>query len=405
MKRILFSTMLTLVVISAIAQDNQKFGIRFSGFLRTDLVMDTRKTVESREGYFSFFPKDVDLNDRGEDQNAVSNFSQYSMASRLRGNITGPDAFGAKITGVLEGDFTGPSNLVNNGFRLRLAYIQMDWKNTRLMIGQNWHAFTIIDAFPNTLALNTGAPFHAFSRQPQIQLQQKMGDFKVIGAISTQRDFVSNGPETPGVNYMRYSMIPDVTAQLHYKIGDHLVGVATEYKMLSPRTVTDSGYIHKETIQSKAALVFSKFQFGNLRWVTQAIYGENLFDQLMIGGYGVSTQDSITDIREYSPLAQYSLWTDLNYTHKMLHFGVFAGFLKNIGSQEEIIGEIYSRGKDLDYIYRVAPRVSVVQGKLSFIVEGEYTVAAYGEHNEFVRVEESSEVANFRLSIAAVYKF
>ncbi len=412
MKKILFSMMLALIMMTAVAQEKQKFGIRFSGFVRSDYVMDTRKTVEAREGYFSFYPKNVELDVEGVDKNAIANFSQYSMASRLRGSITGPNAFGAKTSGVIEGDFTGPSNLDNNGFRLRLAYVQMDWKTTRLLIGQTWHPFTIIEAFPKTLALNTGAPFHAFSRQPQIQLHQKVGDLKFIGVASFQRDFKSAGPNQTASNpagasveYIRYSMLPDLTAQVHYNIGGHIVGAAVEYKRLTPRTVTDSNYFHKETIDSKAALVFGKFQFGNLRWVTQAVYGENLYDHLMLGGYGVSAIDPETDIREYSPLAQCSFWTDLNYEMKHVHFGVFGGYLKTIGSQEEIVGKVYGRGCNIDYIYRVAPRVSLIHGKMAFIAEGEYTVAAYGTPDEFCRISESSEVANFRLSVSAVYKF
>ena len=64
------------------------------------------------------------------DINAKSGFNILSIQSRLTGKITGPDAFGAKTSGQLEGEFFGTADSDVNGFRLRHAFVKLDWENT-----------------------------------------------------------------------------------------------------------------------------------------------------------------------------------------------------------------------------------------------------------------------------------
>jgi hypothetical protein len=113
-------------------------------------------------------------------------------------NITGPDAFGAKTKGFIEGEFFGPNlNGVTqagdlygmNGFRLRHAFVKLSWTNTDLQIGQYWHPMFVTGCFPGTISFNTGAPFQPFSRNPQVRLTHKIGNVSIIGAVMSQTDF------------------------------------------------------------------------------------------------------------------------------------------------------------------------------------------------------------------------
>ncbi|MGC9344756.1 MAG: hypothetical protein ACP5E3_18760, partial [Bacteroidales bacterium] len=122
------------------AQDeNSNFGIRFSGFVKNDFILDTQQTVSVREGHFLLYPADEYLDRNGEDINARANFNYLSIQSRLTGKITGPDAFGAKTSGILEGAFFGATNSDINGFRLRHAFVKLSWTSTELLLGQYWH--------------------------------------------------------------------------------------------------------------------------------------------------------------------------------------------------------------------------------------------------------------------------
>ena len=62
----------------------------------------------------------IDMNDL----NANPSFHILNIQTRLRGDITGPDAFGAKTSGAIEAEFFGTSESDLNGFRLRHAYVQ-----------------------------------------------------------------------------------------------------------------------------------------------------------------------------------------------------------------------------------------------------------------------------------------
>lgn len=56
MKKLLFTAITALFVVVAVAQDQPKFGIDFTGFVKTDIIWDSRQTTSIREGHFLLFP-------------------------------------------------------------------------------------------------------------------------------------------------------------------------------------------------------------------------------------------------------------------------------------------------------------------------------------------------------------
>ncbi|MCD4696911.1 MAG: hypothetical protein K8S16_11805, partial [Bacteroidales bacterium] len=154
-----------LIILTAIlpflgnAQDDKKFGIKFSGFVKSDIFYDSRQTVDIREGHFLLYPKNEYLDENGKDINAVSKFNILAIQTRLKGVITGPDAFGAKTSGLIEGAFFGNIGTDINGFRLRHAFVKLSWEKTELLVGQFWHPMFVTSCFPGTVSFNTGVPF------------------------------------------------------------------------------------------------------------------------------------------------------------------------------------------------------------------------------------------------------
>ena len=122
----------------------------------------------------------------------------------------------------------------------------------------------------------------------------------------------------------------------------------------------------------------------------------------MLGGYAVSVKVSLTGIEDYIDINTYSFWTDLSYG-KGFSFGVFAGLIKNLGSNEIINGNYYSQGSNFDKVYRVSPRMHVDSGKASFAAEIEYTSAYYGMPDNKGKVLNSSAVSNTRFLVATYY--
>jgi len=71
---------------------DQKFGIKWHGFVKADYMLDTHQTVTAREGHFLLFPTSDAT--PGSDQ---ANFNILAIQTRLKGAFTGPDFLVGKL--------------------------------------------------------------------------------------------------------------------------------------------------------------------------------------------------------------------------------------------------------------------------------------------------------------------
>jgi len=411
--KIVFVTSILLVICfyatyaqeSKPAESPAKATLTWSGFVKAEAMYDTRQIVEAREGYLLLYPKKVSLDKNGDDINAQGSFNQYAMTARLTLKATGPDIFRAKASALIEGDFTGASNLENNSFRLRHAYLKLKWPHASVIAGQYWHPINIPEMIPNVLSLNTGAPFHPFSRQPQIRVDVSKGKINTIFAITSQRDYMNIGPSGASSLYLRNSTIPNLHAQVQYVAGNVFAGVGFDYKHIHPRLVTDSLYATKAAVNCFSYTAFVMAKTKPLILKMQWIYGQGLNDHLVMGGYGVKSVDPMTNQQEYLPLNYLSGWINLQTTGKTWQGSLFAGYTKGFGAVQQITGAVYARDADIAYVYRFAPMLSYINGKLLLATEFEVTTAAYGIPDAKYKVQDASPVTNTRISFSAGYFF
>ncbi len=392
-------------------EDTSLFGIRFSGFVKNDAFFDTRQSVTAREGHFLLYPSPVVEDVNGNDIHAHPSFNMLSIQTRLTGNITGPDAFGAKTSGVIEGAFFGHSEPDISGFRLRLAYVVFNWGKTELLAGQYWHPLFAPQAFPEVISFNTGVPFMPFSRNPQIRISRHLGLFTVSATAFSQRDFSTTGPEGPSSVYMRNAAIPNTNLLITYSSQNknHSFGLGGDYKVIVPEIVTENNYKTDSKLHSFAAMAFGKVEVNKTTWKIQALLGQNVYDLLMIGGYGMRYEnyDSITGIKEYTNLNTGSVWTELYTNSGKFQTGFYAGFTKNFGSLMNIMpgSTVYARGTNINYVYRISPRILMRQGNATIAFELEHTTAAYGTANSLGVVSDTEEVSNLRALLSFIYRF
>jgi len=380
--------------------------LTWSGFIHADAIYDSRQVTEAREGFLLLYPKNIQRDKTGEDINAKGSFNQYAMSGRITARLTGPDVLGAKVTGLMEGDFTGASNSENNSFRLRHAWAKLSWSKTTLLAGQFWHPMDVPEMLPSVLSLNTGAPFHSFSRQPQVRFEiSPLKSIRFVLAATAQRDYVNHGPAGSSSIYLRNSGMPNFHAQLQFQENKLFAGFGFDYKELVPRLVTDSNYKADEKVPSLALLAFLKLETKKIVFKAQASYGQNLNDHLMLGGYGVATTDPLSGKRTYSSLNYLNTWMNITTTGKKLQYSVFAGFSKGFGAGEKITGPVYARDPDIAYTYRVAPMITYYTGKLGFSFESEMTAAAYGKTDEYYKVTAENTLTNFRNTLSLIYTF
>lgn len=414
MKRVLLSIILLFPIVFSFAQDakEKKFGIKFTGFVKADIFYDTRQTVAVREGHFLLFPAPEMLDEDGNDINANGNFNILTIQTRLKGIISGPDALGAKTSGVIEGEFFGRSDGDINGFRLRHAFVRLDWEKSMLLVGQTWHPMFVTSCFPGTVSFNTGAPFLPFSRNPQIQYRFKAGPVNLYATAFMHLDFVANGPKGPSPVYLRNTGIPGFNAKVEYTTKNEdtgfefLLGGSFNYKMITPQTSTGAGYKTTETANSYAANIYTKFVTKPVTVKLMGSIGQDVFDFTMIGGYAVSdSTDKEKGFVEYTPFQTMALWADIHTNGKKVQVGLFAAYSKNMGTVSDIGGAVYARGSNIDHAFRVAPRLILNFNKFRIAPEIEYDLAAYGTMMQDGTVSDTNPVSNFRFLLGVYYFF
>ncbi len=396
-------------------EDRPKFGILFNGFVKTDAFIDSRQTVSFDDNaHFMLYPAPVSEDKNGEDINSGMNFNILSLQTRLTGEITIPDAFGAKSTGMIEGDFFAFTDEIKiSSFRLNNAFVKFNWKNAELMAGQYWHPLFIVQSFPEVFSFNTGAPFKPYATNPQLRYTSKIKSLSLISTIYTLNDFPANGPFGPSTVYKRNSIIPNANFTLTIDDGTSLMGLGVDYKTLVPRIKTDKGYKTNTSVNGIAITAFSKLAFNKVTWKFQKIYSQNAYDISGIGGYAVKfdSYDNITGMCEYTNLNTSSFWTELYYKSFDFLFGIFAGYTYNLGSSEKMELDpenVFARGNDIEYVYRISPRIAFIQKNSTIGFEVEYTVAAYGKHADIDnsgKFLNSTEVANIRGLLTFIHKF
>lgn len=412
MKRILVTFLCLTAMISGILsqETDPGWGIKFSGFVKTDFFYDTRQSSASnglREGHFYLYPDNVLYDQEGNDVNANPSFHILGIQTRIKGDISGPDAFGSKTSGVIEAEFFGTSESDINGFRLRHAYIKMDWTRTSLTMGQSWHPLFITESYPGTLSFNTGAPFTPFSRNPQIRLTGKTEILSYSLTAYSQRDFTSPGPEGNSSRYLRNSRTPGLNLQFRIPAGESFTAwTGVDYKRLRPELKSSGNVEANTTIGSFSVFANVKIKSDPVNLSLMGVYAQNASDLMMTGGYAVSNISGIyEEDKTYTNLNTLSCWADLSTNGQKLVLGLFAGFSKNLGSDDPIVGDVYGRGNNIDLLFRVSPRLTVTEGRLSFAGEIEHTTAAYGTMQNTGRVINTDNVSNLRILLSAIYRF
>lgn len=280
MKRFFLLITATFVFVSVSAQVKD-FSYKFYGRVRTDVFYNSRHNVESVEGAFFMYPKDVQLDANGEDLNAVSNSGDFIFCTRLGLDITGPMLFNAKTTAKIETDFGGFSTSVLGNFttlRIRHAYVNLDWGRSSLLVGQTWHPL-FGEVLPSIVNLNTGCPFQPFSRSPQLQYNYKFSRFNIKAAAVFQNQYRSSGPlGSKMLEYSRDAVLPEMFAGIDYRKEGFIVGVGADVLTLTPRTQSTKGeltYKVSERNVSASLLAFASYSSEWWKLNAKTIYGQN----------------------------------------------------------------------------------------------------------------------------------
>ncbi|AUP77379.1 hypothetical protein [Flavivirga eckloniae] len=358
--------------------------IKFSGYISNDASLNTRQTISARdEGLFVLAPKPVLLDNDGNDINKTASFNFIGINSRIRAKITGPDAFGAKTSGLVEGDFLGINTGSRFNFRLRHAFVKLDWEKSQLLVGQYWHPTFIVDCYPGTVSFSAGSPFNPLARNPQFKFSYKFGKTTVSLTQLTNGHFANKGAADSQSN----SLIPEFHLQAQYKSDRFLGGVGVGHQILRPEIATANNYITKEKVHSNTVFGYAKMTLTDFTIKAYAIYGQNNDNLIMMGGYATIDKDYTQDqidkgIVEYIPYNDITSWLDVHTNGKKFKAGVFAGYSENLGASKKVDVSTYTgRWGNVKNMMRCSPRLVFISGKTIIGTEIEYSLVNYNKEN------------------------
>ncbi len=391
--------------------------VTLSGFVRADYFYDTRQTVNAREGHVLFVPAAVRKDAVGSDINANPEVNMLAIQSRLKVGATGPEFFGYKTLGVIEAEFLGVTNGDINGLRLRHAFMQLTGPKAQITMGQTWHPFFSTDCFPGTYSFSTGSPFATFNRVPQFKLSS-VGKTKVFGVLATQRDFKNQGAGSDptnttvaanGFSGLSLSGMPEINVGVSHSDGGLAAGATVSYKTIKPSLANGSGLKTDAKLGSYAAHAYVRYKKGTTTFKVQTVYGQDLGDMLMIGGYGI--KDSVGKDPSYTPLASSSTWAEIEGGSATIEWGIFAGYSTNLGFTDNLKTTTGISGflTDIKDAIRIAPRIGWKQNKTRIGVELEYTQVTRGTYKsgeaQITALAADAKTNNVRILVFGQYNF
>ena len=371
----------------------KKSRIEIYGFVRSDYYYDSYKGVNAAQDNFYLFPDYKGLDAEGNHINQQGLHGFTAMATRLGLNISGPEILGAKTTANIETDFVGIVTEYPELFRLRKAYVKLNWEKSSLLIGQTWHPLWNGSGafFPQVGGFNTGSPYNPFNRSPQIDFDYKLGERTTLSLTALyEQQYATPGfynvPNTNSKNLAkRNAGIPEMVAGIYYNGEGISLGLAGQFNAIQPIDVTegtDGQFQNNELNTSYAVMSYIGYKKDKWFFLLKELVGQNLTNMLMIGGYGVKSYDDATGAMTYTNYTTATTLINAVYGTKF-QVGILAGISLNYGTSDELYnfgGSARLKGlrPTIDQIYRVAPYFAYNYKNLRFVAEYELDSADYG---------------------------
>lgn len=412
-----------MLSINAAAQVKSTIKFKPYGFVRNYISYDSRQCLNLMGETFNIMPLDEKLNEDGsEDLNAVDELSFVAFTTRFGVDVVGPSIGKANSSAKIEADFCGYGSN-NTLFRIRQAFVRLQWERLTLTCGQTWHPM-VIQVMPTVAGLATGSPFAPFNRSPQLNMSLNMGrGWNFTAAALYQFPNVSVGPDGTSYDYSRWSKIPEIYLSWKHS-GEHFtLGAGVDILSLMPRksstalrSITDeNGTTTQQEVQVRAndrvtgisSEIFADYMSGKFNLKGKVVYGENTSHLTMVSGYGATSYDPTTGSYDYAPIRSLSSWLNATYGSRWIA-GIMLGYLKGLGAKEDFIStdDFWMRGaKNTDYIYRISPSISYVAKNLALALELDYTAVGYGDVAINGRTNALRTVDNLRVCLMVKYSF
>ena len=366
----------------------ESHSLNLYGFARSEMYVNSRENYEAKGGIISLYPKPIELDDYGFDKNAKVNAAFLAITSRVGLKYTyklDDLSLGAHI----EGDFCGTSTYIDI-FRLRHAYAFVNYKNHSVLVGQSWHPY-YDGVFPNVLTLNGGTPTGIINRSPQVKYDYAiMPEFRLTAAFVTE-----------GIKGIR----PEALIGISGSKDGWKYGVMGEYRYLNVEHTfaSEKGTtVRPIPLHSFSGTAYTEYRKDKWLFNARVMGGQNLSHLVILGGYGLASEDVENLTAEYSNINQLATYACASYGSKW-KVNLFAGYLKNFGTGKACT-TFYGTGTNVADVIKTAASVEFNYKGLNVALECEYSNAAYAHWDSSALVEDY-RVGNIRGVLRVAYSF
>ena len=339
--------------------------VDIGGFLKSSYYYDTRQMDAAREGDHAFYPLPETIED-GEDVNETGNLLFFPFFSRMTFSIGDlPEVGGAIVSGYFEADFFGASNAVLNSLRMRRGFVKLEWERHEAVFGMDWSP-TFAGVWPRTVATEAGSPYQTFARLPQARYTFAPDGYRFHVVAAQQRDAFS---DIGGRKQQQQAELPTLMGFAELRRERFVLGAGGWVKWIRPDLAADR-------FEAFAVQGYFDWQPSGFALRGKATWGEDLADQLLTGGYVLVDDGTAT------PLQTFATWLDVESTGRGVGFGVFGGYFTNLGAGTAVefggdAQQLFARGADIEYGWRVSPRVVWNAEPLRFAFELPVDTALY----------------------------
>ena len=350
----------------------------------------------------------------------------------MTGYQFGRTKFGAKIETDFYSGLSAASSTKINGaaqLRLRQAYVTLGWDDMKMKngtpiavamkIGQAWHPMAADQ--PHVFSLETGAPFNAFSRTPQVLADASFGKNVMLSAAALwQMQYQSQGPDKATSDYIKYSCVPEFYLGLTLKSNNgFLARIGTNLLSIKPRRYGTIQYEGKDMqvkvsdrITTMSPYVYLQYKSKMFEVKAKTIFSHGGEHMNLMSGYGISEKCDDGHY-EYTPFKTSSTWASMSYGKKW-QATLMGGYIKNLGTVDELANpsDFYfsaNAPKYMNQMWRVIPAVCYNAGKFTLGLEYNYTAAQYGDGKTYTAHGLSTEglhtVENHRIQMLVKFTF
>ncbi|OPY70053.1 MAG: hypothetical protein A4E57_00806 [Syntrophorhabdaceae bacterium PtaU1.Bin034] len=202
--------LLALPAVSHAGSATSRWDMTLGGYVKFDVVYATQAVGTDNRTAVKQSKGNTDVA-----ADSTSSLTWADGETRLNWVVKGPEAWGAKTSAFVEGEFRGRSGYSEYGlFALRHAYMQMIWPKTTLLIGHTWQAWGMMPS-QTILAVNEEHFNRGSTRVPQIRLTQALTkNFTGVFAVQAPYNTLQTG--NVGVDPAANSLWPNVSLDFSY---------------------------------------------------------------------------------------------------------------------------------------------------------------------------------------------